>query len=73
MEVFKASYSFDFTKDPTPKTRIKMAKQCEKNLILNVSDYKQVDNKILYYKNVLVIDIWYNGIHKNENIESQTV
>jgi flavodoxin len=61
---FKVSYSFDYTKEPTPAARIKMAKQCEKNLKLNVNNYKRLDNKILYYKNVLIIDIWYDGEHK---------
>lgn len=71
MEVFKADYTTNWTKDPTPKRRIKVAKECEANLMLNVDDYKQVDNKILYYKGILTVTIWYTGTHKNKNIEGE--
>ena len=73
MEVFKADYTSNWTIEPTPKARIKYAKQCEKNLKLNVKDYKQVDNKILYYKGILTVTLWYEGTHINEGIAAPTV
>ena len=70
---FKVRYNFDYENEPTPKERLKVAKECEKNLKLNVKKYKPLERQILYTKNILMISITYEGTHTNEGIAPPTV
>lgn len=70
---FKVRYNFDYEIEPTPKERLKVAKECEKNLKLNVKKYKPLERQILYTKNILMISITYEGKHINEGITAPTV
>lgn len=70
---FKVRYNFDYESEPTPKERLKVAKECEKNLKLNVKKYKPIERQILYTNNILMISITYDGIHTNEAIAPPTV
>jgi len=70
---FKVRYNFDYENEPTPKERLKVAKECEKNLKLNVKKYKPIERQILYTKNILMISITYDGIHINEGITAPTI
>jgi len=70
---FKAKYTFDYEIEPTPKERLRVGKECEKNLKLNVKKYKPLERQILYTKNILMITITYEGTHINEAIASPTV
>jgi hypothetical protein len=70
---FKAKYTFDYETEPTPKERLRVGKECEKNLKLNVKKYKPIERQILYTKNILMITITYEGLHINEAIASPTV
>ena len=45
---FKAKYTFDYETEPTPKERLRVGKECEKNLKLNVKKYKPIERQILY-------------------------
>jgi hypothetical protein len=57
---FKAKYTFDYESEPTPKERLRVGKECEKNLKL-------------YTNNILMISITYDGTHINEAIAAPTV
>ena len=70
---FKAKYTFDYETEPTPKERLRVGKECEKNLKLNVKKYKPIERQILYTKNILMISITYEGTHINEGIAPPTV
>ena len=70
---FKAKYTFDYEKEPTPKERLRVGKECEKNLKLNVKKYKPLERQILYTNNILMISITYEGIHINEGIAVPTI
>ena len=70
---FKAKYTFDYESEPTPKERLRVGKECEKNLKLNVKKYKPLERQILYTKNILMISITYDGIHTNEGITAPSV
>lgn len=70
---FKAKYTFDYADEPNPKERLRVGKECEKNLRLNVKKYKPLDKEILYTNNILMISIVYNGIHINEGIAPPTI
>lgn len=70
---FKAKYTFDYENELTPKQRLKVAKECEKNLKLNVNNYKPLERQILYTNNVLIVSITYEGIHINEGITAPTI
>ena len=70
---FKAKYTFDYETEPTPKERLRVGKECEKNLKLNVKKYKPIERQILYTNNILIISITYDGIHANKAIAAPTV
>jgi hypothetical protein len=70
---FKAKYTFDYAEEPNPKERLRVGKECEKNLKLNVKKYKPIERQILYTNNILMISITYEGIHINEGIAAPTV
>ena len=70
---FKAKYTFDYAEEPTPKERLRVGKECEKNLKLNVKKYKPIERQILYTNNILMISITYEGKHINEAIAPPTV
>lgn len=70
---FKAKYTFDYETEPTPKERLRVGKECEKNLKLNVKKYKPIERQILYTKNILMISITYEGTHINEGITAPTI
>lgn len=70
---FKAKYTFDYENEPTPKERLRVGKECEKNLKLNVKKYKPLERQILYTNNILMISITYEGIHINEGIAAPSV
>lgn len=70
---FKVRYNFDYESEPNPKERLKVAKECEKNLKLNVKKYKPICREILYTKNILMISIIYDGLHTNEGIAPPAV
>lgn len=70
---FKAKYTFDYESEPTPKERLRVGKECEKNLKLNVKKYKPIERQILYTNNILMISITYDGTHINERIAPPTV
>jgi len=70
---FKAKYTFDYETDPTPKERLRVGKECEKNLKLNVKKYKPIERQILYTYNMLMISITYEVTHINEAIDAATV
>jgi len=70
---FKAKYTFDYETEPTPKERLRVGKECEKNLKLNVKKYKPIERQILYTNNILMISITYEGKHINETIAPPTV
>jgi hypothetical protein len=70
---FKAKYTFDYETEPTPKERLRVGKECEKNLKLNVKKYKPIERQILYTNNILMISITYEGKHINEGIAPPTV
>ena len=53
---FKAKYTFDYETEPTPKERLRVGKECEKNLKLNVKKYKPIERQILYTNNILMND-----------------
>lgn len=61
---YKAKYTFDYEIEPTAKERLKVAKECEKNLKLNVKKYKPLERQILYTNNILMISITYEGVHE---------
>lgn len=70
---FKAKYTFDYETEPTPKERLRVGKECEKNLKLNVKKYKPIERQILYTNNILMISITYEGIHINDKITAPTI
>jgi hypothetical protein len=70
---FKAKYTFDYESEPTPKERLRVGKECEKNLKLNVKKYKPIERQILYTKNILMITIIYEGVHVNNEITAPAV
>jgi len=70
---FKAKYTFDYETEPNPKERLRVGKECEKNLKLNVKKYKPIERQILYTNNILMISITYEGIHINEGIAPPTI
>jgi len=70
---FKVRYYFDYENEPTPKERLKVAKECEKNLRLNVKKYKPIERQILYTNNILMISITYDGTHINKGIIPPTI
>ena len=70
---FKAKYTFDYETEPNPKERLRVGKECEKNLKLNVKKYKPLEREILYTNNILMISITYEGKHINEEIAPPTV
>ena len=70
---FKAKYTFDYEVEPTPKERLRVGKECEKNLKLNVKKYKPIERQILYTNNILMISITYEGLHINEGITAPTI
>ena len=70
---FKAKYTFDYETEPTPKERLRVGKECEKNLKLNVKKYKPIERQILYTNNILMISITYEGKHINEGISPPTI
>lgn len=70
---FKAKYTFDYENELTPKQRLKVAKECEKNLKLNVNNYKPLERQILYTNHVLIISIVYEGVHIHNTIDESTV
>ena len=70
---FKIDYTFDYAESPNPKERLRVGKECERNLRLNVKKYKPLQREILYTNNILMISIVYNGIHTNEGIAPPTV
>ena len=70
---FKVRYNFDYETEPTPKERLKVAKECEKNLKLNVKKYKPLERQILYTNNILMISITYEGTHINEGITAPPI
>ena len=70
---FKAKYTFDYETEPTPKERLRVGKECEKNLKLNVKKYKPICREILYTNNILMISITYEGTQINEGIAPPTV
>ena len=70
---FKAKYTFDYESEPTPKERLRVGKECEKNLKLNVKKYKPIERQILYTNNILMISITYEGKHINEGITAPAI
>jgi hypothetical protein len=54
---FKAKYTFDYETEPNPKERLRVGKECERNLKLNVKKYKPIERQILYTNNILMISI----------------
>ena len=70
---FKVKYTFDYENEPTPKQRLKVAKECEKNLKMNVKKYKPLERQILYTNNVLIISIVYEGVHIHNTIDESTI
>jgi hypothetical protein len=70
---FKAKYTFDYETEPNPKERLRVGKECERNLRLNVKKYKPLEREILYTNNILIISFTYEGKHINEGIAAPTV
>jgi hypothetical protein len=70
---FKAKYTFDYADEPTAKERLRVGKECEKNLKLNVKKYKPIERQIIYTNNILIISITYDGTHINKGIASPTL
>jgi len=70
---FKAKYTFDYETEPTPKERLRVGKECEKNLKLNVKKYKPIERQILYTNNILIISITYEGTHINKGIAAPAI
>ena len=56
-----------------PKERLRVGKECERNLRLNVKKYKPLDKEILYTNNILIISITYDGTHVNKGIAAPTL
>ena len=70
---FKAKYTFDYETEPNPKERLRVGKECERNLRLNVKKYKPLEREILYTNNILIISFTYDGIHINKGIAPPTI
>ena len=75
---FKAKYTFDYAEEPNPKERLRVGKECEKNLKLNVKlknnqnseDLLKLLNqnsRVIHFKEVIpsANDIFINSIEND--------